>query len=263
MTNLRNLFYSKQGKLFSIWRYLRLIVISFLATLFGSKLFNVLNIPFSIYPNKLIAIASIILVTIFIDKEKIDSLGIELKIKSFILIVIGIIWAYFCFVQIEVIGIFTSKSGFQLENPFSSHAISLLGYYLFFISLPEELLYRSYLISNVKRDFNSIVAIFISFIIFSGVHFVSGAWTNVSQLAFGFMFTLLCGLTFVLTKNIFIAVGFHGAYNTYNDLFNSGGTGMTIILIVLLINTLIFYLIYKKTANFNSKSLIIWTRHLP
>jgi membrane protease YdiL (CAAX protease family) len=257
---IRKLFYSKQGRLFSIWRFLRLFIVY--GPLIHGILYNILKLFNIKIPGKydpLTIVAAIILTTVFLDKEKIESLGIEFKLKSLILFICGILWAYFCCVQIEIIGVFTSNSTFQFHNPFTIETISSLGYYVLIIGLSEELLFRSYLISNIGRDLNLIIALIISSILFSLMHIVSGSWSNIPVgFSGGFIFTLLFGLTFIMTKSIFLAIGFHGAWDTLIRLFNSEKIGIEIILIVLFLNTLIFYLIYKRVTNFDNKSLIMW-----
>jgi membrane protease YdiL (CAAX protease family) len=261
MIKVRNLFYSKQDRLFSIWRILRLFIFTIPLLIISNYLFRALKLEFSFDPIvKLIFISSIILVTIFIDKEKIEWLGIELKVKSVILFISGIIWAYFCCVQIEIVGVFTSNTGFQLVNPFSKDAIVSLLYFLFIIGLSEELFFRSYIIPNVGRDTNLAIALIISAILFSLIHFNSEAtWLDI--LLMGFVFTLLFGLTFIMTKNIFLAIGFHGAWDAFNRLFHplfqSGNTeGTYTKLIVILINVFVFYFIFKRMLRFDIKTLI-------
>jgi membrane protease YdiL (CAAX protease family) len=260
MIKLKNLFFSDQGRLYSIWRVLRLFIVY--GPLIHGILFNLLKFINIKIPGKydpLTIVAAIILTTVFLDKEKIQSLGIEFKLKSLILFICGILWAYFCCVQIEMTGVFTSNSVFQFHNPLTIQTLSSLVYYILIIALSEEMLFRSYLISNIGRDLNLIIALIISSVLFSLLHIVMGSWSNIPVgFAGGFIFTLLFGLTFIMTKNIFLAIGFHGAWDTYIHLFNSERIGIGVILLILLLNTLIFYLIYKKATNFSNKSLIMW-----
>jgi membrane protease YdiL (CAAX protease family) len=265
MIKTRNLFYSKQERLYAIWRILRLLLISIPLLIILNKVFLLLKLKFDFSPvAKLIFIVLIILVTTFLDKEKIEELGIELKVRSIVLFVCGIIWAYFCCAQIMIIGALTSNSGLQLVNPFSRDVLVSLAYFLFIIGLSEELFFRGYLISNFGRDTNLAVGLIISAILFSLIHFNSEAtWSGI--LLMGFVFTLLFGLTFIMTKNIFLAIGFHGAWDTFNHLFHqifiSGNTeGSYTKLIVILINVFAFYLIFNRVLKFDIKEII---KHKP
>jgi len=264
MIRTRNLFYSKQERLFSIWRILRLLLISVPLVIITNKLFVLLKLPFGFSPiAKLIFIASIILVTIFLDKERIQDLGLELKMKSILYIIAGIVWAYFLYIQCESICTIKSNTAFQFVNPFTIDNILSLGYYLLFIGLSEELMFRGYMISNISRDTNYIIALIISAILFSLIHLGSGDSIK-NILLMGFTFTIFFGLIFIMTKNIFLAIGFHGAWDTFerlfHPLFKSADIGSNTILIILLINVFIFYLIFRKRLNFDIKTL---TKHCP
>lgn len=264
MIKIKNLFYSKQNRLFSIWRLLRLLLITIPLVILANHLFGLLKLKFSFNPiAKLIFIASIILVTIFLDKENINDLGIVLKIKSVLFLICGIIWAYFCYVQIEMMGVFIFKATFKLANPLSKDTLLSLGYYILFIGLSEELMFRSYLISNFRRDTNLVIALIISAILFSLIHL--GSRENVINIfLMGFVFTMFLGLIFIMTKNIFLAVGFHGAWDTFEKLFHqllkSANINTYIPLIIILINIFVFYLIFKRKLNFHIKTLI---KHSP
>jgi membrane protease YdiL (CAAX protease family) len=259
MIKTRNLFYSKQSRLFSIWRLLRLFLVygpvihGFMYLI--CKLFNV-TIP-SRYDAFTIVIA-VVLTTLYLDKERIESLGIELKMKSLVLFISGILWAYFLCVQIEIVGFCTTNSTFQLVNPFTKSILLSLLYFLFIVGLSEELLFRSYIMRNVGRDTNIVIGIIISAILFTLWHFINGAWSNNPlglSIASGFIFTLFCGVSFIMTKNIFIAVGFHGAWDVFNQSFHSGNFGFMINFLVILINLIAFYLIFKRRLNFDIKTL--------
>jgi hypothetical protein len=263
MIQIKNLFYSKEGRLFSIWRILRLFLV-YGPLLHGfkylfEKLFN-LTIP--VEYDALTIVVAVILTTLILDNEKLEWLGIELKVKSIMLFICGILWAYFFCVQIEIIGVLKSNTVFQLMNPFTKSAILDLAYYLFVIGLSEELLCRSYIISNVGRDTNIIIGLIVSTIVFTLIHFFSGSWGPWKGfhvgLVYGFVFTLLFGLTFIMTKNIFLAIGFHGGYDAFNSLFQmSFNIGMNVVIItVLFMNILIFYLIFKRILNFEIKTLL-------
>lgn len=263
MKKTRDLFYSKQEKLFSIWRLLRLIVIAGLLIFTINLLFRLCKFQFNDIVFKLTFVASIILVNVFLDKEKLEWLGIELKIKSIIFFIIGIIWAYICKTQIEIVSAFASSTTIHLANPFSKDAIISLVFFLFVIGLSEELLFRSYIIPNVARDTNLAIAFIISAILFSLIHF--GFGTSVKDVfIMGFAFTIFLGLIFVMTKNIFIAVGFHGAWDAFGKLFSpllkSANSWHYTPLIILLVNISIFYLIFRKRLNFDIKELI---KHRP
>jgi membrane protease YdiL (CAAX protease family) len=259
MIKPKNLIYSKQGNLLSIWRILRLLLIGFLLVITINSLFRLFKSEISFDIARLIFVVAIILVTILIDKERIESLGIELKSRSIIFLICGIIWAYFYTVQIEIVEYFTFNTGFQLVNPFSKTAILSLGYFIFIVALVEELLFRSYLINNISRDSNVVVALIISFVLFTFVHIIVGSWQNVTiTWVDGFVFSLLLGLTFIMTKNIFLAVGFHGAYNSFSVLshsLNNHYFNAMVSLIIMVTNLLLFYLIYSKVAAFDIKTL--------
>jgi uncharacterized protein len=258
---VRKLFYSKQDKLFAIWRLLRLLIITIPIVIIGYQVFNLFKLDFSYGGSiaKMIFIVGIILITIFLDKEKIQDLGIEFKWISIIYFIIGIIWAYFFNIQFQIVSAAKSDSAFHFINPFTRDTILSLVYYIIFIGLSEELMFRGYIISNIKRDSNYLVALIVSSILFSLIHLGSGE-SIMSIFIMGTVMTLFFGLIFIMTKNIFLVVGLHGAWDAFGRLFHQifreANMWPSTKLIVVVINLIIFYFLFSKSLNFKLKSLI-------
>ena len=261
---VRKLFLSKQDKLFAVWRLLRLLIITVPIVIIGNQVCNLFNLDFSYGPiAKLIFIAGIILVTIYLDKEKIQDLGIVFKWRIIAYFIIGIIWAYFFNIQFQIISLIKSENAFHFISPLTKDTLSSLIYYLVFIGLSEELMFRGYIISTIQRDSNYLVALIVSAILFSLIHMGSGE-SIMNIFIMGTVMTLFFGLIFIMTRNIFLVVGLHGAWNAFERLFHEffkqANMWPHTKMIVVIINLIIFYFLFRKPLHFELKSLI---KHRP
>lgn len=261
---LRKIFFSKQDKLFAIWRILRLLIITVPIVIIGNKIFNLFDSDFSYGAiSKLIFIAGIIVITLFVDKEKIQDLGIEFKWRSVSFFIIGILWAYFFNIQFQIISIVKSSNDFHFINPFTKDTLSSLIYYIIFIGLSEELMFRGYIISTVKRDSNYLVALILSSILFSLIHVGLGE-SILNIFIMGTVMTLFFGLVFIMTRNIFLVVGLHGAWDAFERLFHETFKHAEMWphakMIVVILNLIIFFFLFRKSLNFKMKELI---KHRP
>ncbi len=110
--------------------------------------------------------------------------------------------------------------------PDSVGAMSVVGYYLFFLfmlqlnSIKEELLFRSYPLENIEGEsISSWTTILIASAIFSVVHLVLEPFTW-SAFFYRFLFGVLACQFYVATRSLWLVVGIHSGFNWVSITFS-------------------------------------------
>lgn len=84
--------------------------------------------------------------------------------------------------------------------------------FLAMIALSEELVFRGYVLRNLMKSFNKWLALFISAVLFTMVHLTNSGIAPVGLLN-TFLGGLVLGITFILTRTLWMPVFFHLGWN--------------------------------------------------
>jgi membrane protease YdiL (CAAX protease family) len=158
----------------------------------------------------------------FIDKEQFIELGFQTKSRlgEFIIgIIIGLIimsFGYFILIYLEEI--YFEKINFDFKELIISLSLFTI------VAVVEETLLRGYVLKNLMNSFNKYLALIISSILFSLMH-----WANPNIDLFSlfdlFLAGILLGLSYLYTKNLWFPIALHLSWNLFQTLlgFNVSG----------------------------------------
>lgn len=158
-------------------------------------------------------IISLVLVFVFrkfIDRKSFESLGLRfssLYPNAIVGLALGIFLVctgtlvLYLFKAIEWIDVVP-----DIDNLFVNAGTLML------VAVSEELVFRGYVLRNLLKSFNKWLALFFSAILFASVHLANPDIPMVGILN-TFLGGLLMGLTFIYTRNLWMPVFFHFAWN--------------------------------------------------
>lgn len=151
-----------------------------------------------------------------VERRSLLSLGIT-QHRIYLDYIIGGLLGCTTIVLIFTIIIGLAKGQFQMQGNFN---LSLAMLYLIGFSIQgisEEVIFRGYLLNGLSTRFSPKIAIVISSILFSVVHFANG---NASILSFINLttFGLVLGFLFYQYQNIWLVVGLHTAWNFISSI---------------------------------------------
>jgi hypothetical protein len=98
------------------------------------------------------------------------------------------------------------------------------------LSLPffEEMAFRGVVFRILEQKFGSWVALVLSSLVFGGVHFANGGETLAGVAAIAFVYGPLLTAPFMVTRRLWMSIGFHGAWNyTMGKVFSVSVSGVT------------------------------------
>jgi uncharacterized protein len=125
-----------------------------------------------------------------------------------------------------VVGLMALTGLYQiLEFRFS---LEFLGWVLVLIpaSIAEEILYRGILFRMSEEGWGTIPALAFSSLIFGLIHATNPGATPLTSLAIGLEGGVLLGAVYVLTRNIWVAVGLHLGWNLASSVFGFSVSGV-------------------------------------
>ena len=102
----------------------------------------------------------------------------------------------------------------------------LLGFGLFvFVALSEELLFRGYVLNNLMKSMNRLIALAVSALMFSFIHVFNSyfSWLGFWDLFLG---GILLGLPYIYTKSLWLPIAMHFSWNFFQGTifgFNVSG----------------------------------------
>lgn len=146
----------------------------------------------------------------FFDKASFFSLGFQKQYKDIILgILTGLLVmsiAYF---------VLTTLNSIQFKS-ITFNLSALLYSMIFFIGVAvlEEVLCRGYILSNLMLSTNKYIALFISSVLFAGLHSFN---PNMAFLPFFNLFLagILLGISYIYTKNLWFPIALHFSWNFF------------------------------------------------
>lgn len=100
--------------------------------------------------------------------------------------------------------------------------ISLLTYIM--VAFSEEILARGYIQRNLMRSFNKYVALLVSSILFSLMHFANPHFDHISFINL-FLAGILLGISYLYTKNLWFPIALHFSWNFFQALFGFNVSG--------------------------------------
>lgn len=162
----------------------------------------------------------------FIDKDSIINLGLHRKklILYFAIgLLLGIVYNYCANMIVNIVN--------QKENIFPSvHLLShkkagSLGTYLYWLyiritsPLGEEIVYRGYILQNIRKDWGTSLAVGISSILFAFGHFMfTPLHFSWSDFTFFFIFAVIASLLYLKSKSLWMPIGFHASEYLFSTL---------------------------------------------
>ncbi|KAB8125552.1 CPBP family intramembrane metalloprotease [Gracilibacillus oryzae] len=97
----------------------------------------------------------------------------------------------------------------------------VLGFTVFLIeALPEELIFRGYIFSQLQRVWKDSLVILLQIILFTLFGYVIGAIYSIQQLMFIPGFAFILGYLRAISKNIWVPIGFHLIIMTVTQLLS-------------------------------------------
>lgn len=83
-----------------------------------------------------------------------------------------------------------------------------------FIAISEELIFRGYILNNLAKSMHPIIALLITSILFSIIHYPNGDFT---WLSFGNLVLagIILGLPYIYTKSLWFPIGLHFSWNFF------------------------------------------------
>ena len=155
----------------------------------------------------------------FIDRDSIINLGLHRKkiILYFAIgLLLGIVYDYCANMIVNIVN--------QKENIFPSyHLLSYkkagsFGTYLYWLYIrifppaAEEIVYRGYILQNIRKDWGTYLAVGISSILFALCHFIfTSLHFSWSSFAWHFVFGVLASLLYLKSKSLWMPIGFHAS----------------------------------------------------
>ncbi len=179
---------------------------------------EIVKINYDILPNvfELVAVLGIIILFLVkVDKEKLNSLKTLLgnfNILHFLLAIISAI--IILLASVLSCGYDTGFWG-ELTNYYQMYFIGLFATALL-TAVPEELMFRGYILRELQRRYSWKVAIFIMAILFTLIH-IPYTEFNLSRLLSIFMSGVLYGVYVTYYKNIWSTIAFHFSWNFFNN----------------------------------------------
>ncbi|MGQ4832559.1 MAG: CPBP family intramembrane glutamic endopeptidase [Candidatus Asgardarchaeia archaeon] len=163
-----------------------------------------------------------ILVAVYFSKKHfenpISSLGFEINLKMallslgfFLLGVMAIGLIVVLFLSLDLATIEIAKENIAFET----FIITFLNFFI--LAMIEEIVFRGYMISVLKKAFSALNSILISGLLFALLHIFT---PNFSIISFIQLFTAgaLLGFAYIKTRNIYTVTAFHFAWNISEGL---------------------------------------------
>lgn len=158
----------------------------------------------------------------YVDKEKFINLGFHIKnrLKEFNY---GIVIGALIMISGYLLLIIIDQISFK-KVVFNPKEIILTILIFLIVAFVEEMLFRGYILRNLMISFNKYVALIISSLLFSLMH---GFNPNINLFSFFdlFLASILLGLSYVYTKNLWFPIALHFSWNLFQSFlgFNVSG----------------------------------------
>ena len=148
------------------------------------------------------------------DKLSLEELGLHYSYKAIVYFILGgcVVVALYSILQYNLGNTSTYISIHSLSKEYA------MVFKWFFVALGEEILFRGYLLAKLKKNYSTVMAIIVSGIIFSLLHFVNSEINELFAYAFLFSFGFLSSWIRCNIKSVWFGIGVHWVWN-YIDTF--------------------------------------------
>mgnify|MGYP000654285054 CR=1 FL=1 len=190
-------------------------------------------------------IMSVLICSLFFDKENIYNLGLKFSPESIYMFIYGLIIALVSVTAVAVYSFYFNIEGTKLlisSDWFNIDNLSLLGFY-FLVSFGEELFFRGYIISTLRNAGLNLLAALISSFVFMLIHLVNSETTLLTLLG-TFMAGILLAIMYMKSNNLWMCIGFHLAWNYLQDaviLIPTKGTELAYIVVLAFMIIIVFF----------------------
>ncbi|MGB5700727.1 lysostaphin resistance A-like protein, partial [Muriicola sp.] len=156
------------------------------------------------------------------DKERFIQLGFQTKNR-------GIDFIYGIGLGLLILGLgygllIYMKEIFIVKIIFDPEELILVVIHFTIVAIVEEALCRGYILKNLMVSFNKYVALIVSSLIFSFLHYFN---PNIDFIAITDLFFagILLGISYIYTKNLWFPIALHLSWNLFQTLlgFNVSG----------------------------------------
>ena len=246
---------SKENSLGKIFiKIIRLLVLTVVFCIVAAIILNVLSLRDKISSNTLIhpcIIVTVLFTAIVLDKFKLHDLGLYIKTKSIVFLIIGF---FVGAVEVSIQYFFMNQQHhIQInENIFQNTLLNAI-FLNFVVAVAEEILFRGYLITIMQKSrgkINIIITLIISSLLFTSLHVLNGNYSTLDFIA-AFAAGIFLGYVFIATKDLYLCIGFHMAWNFFSEyvfkLPESGGGQYLAVLFI--INTIVAMILIKDKKN--------------
>ena len=171
------------------------------------------------------ALVIIYLFRVKLDEKTFFSLGFSLKkSKKDILLGLGLgflpmLFSFLLFLNLDWIEI--------VEFNFVGLELLYVGLLFISVSLSEEILIRGYVLSNFMDSSNKYIALLISSLLFALMHGLNPNITTIGMINL-FLAGIMLGITYLFTKNLWLAISTHFSWNFFQAMFGFHVSGLNI-----------------------------------
>jgi membrane protease YdiL (CAAX protease family) len=158
----------------------------------------------------LISIVLVYIFRLYIDRRTFKSLGFSLSHiypDAFIGVASGVF-----LVTLGALVIYVAKGLEWIDLVMDKKDLFLSFGILLMIAFSEELVFRGYILHNLMKTLNKWLALLTSSLIFTVIHF-SNLGIHPLGLINTFLAGLLLGITYILTRNLWLPIAFHFSWN--------------------------------------------------
>ncbi len=207
------------------WGWLRALIFVFVlvlcmiivSELFKLLQFNTIEIKSKIVKNSISLLAQITSVFFaiyiclrFIDREKINQIGLNFKLKEFLTgCLLGIVLITAGCVALAMLG----WADFEFQG-FDPKGLMLYLIMFMLVAILEECMVRTYLLHSLMQSMNKYVALVITSAIFSILHAMNPG-VDLFSLIELFLAGILLGLWYIHRGNIWFPIGLHFTWNYF------------------------------------------------
>ncbi|HOQ17729.1 MAG TPA: type II CAAX endopeptidase family protein [Defluviitaleaceae bacterium] len=199
---------------------------------------------------------AVLICIFFFDKEKLHDFGLKISKESLSLFIKGLAYALISFL-ISLIAVYFYCLFFEgtkldiLPNRSNISSLSLLSFYVL-VAFSEELYFRGYILSNIKRAGSNIPAVIISSFFFMIMHLVNPQ-ASLTMLSGTFVISIYLSVLYLKTNSLWSCIGFHFAWNYLQDSVmltpTEGPEWIAVAVFTLILFYLCFYYKFLKSVN--------------
>jgi membrane protease YdiL (CAAX protease family) len=152
------------------------------------------------------------LFTRFIDRKDFKSIGFQLKYHTFDIIeglIVGVL-----IMPVGFLILLTLNEIELVAIDFNIYKVLISIVLFVFVALNEEIFVRGYVLNNFLQSMNKYIALILSSLIFSLLHFFNPNFDLISFINI-FLAGILLGVSYIYTKNLWFPIALHFSWNFF------------------------------------------------